>query len=151
MQTLWVITSLVVLAATVPAVAGDPSVNTSEKQKKLLQGTWKGVSLEGPDGQPLPEIAEMTRVVVEGDKWTVFRGEQQTDCTFAFDPTGTPKTLDLTEEEGGKQAVTLCLYELDGDTLKICRPAPPPRREPRPAKFASGDGNAVMTLKREKK
>jgi uncharacterized protein (TIGR03067 family) len=151
MQTLWVITSLVVLAAAVPVAADDQPVNTPEKEKKLLQGIWKGVSLEGPDGQSLPEIAEMTRVVVEGDRWTVFRGEQKTEYTLAVDPTKAPKTLDLTEEKDGKKVVALCLYEVDGDTLKICRPAPPPRHEPRPAKFASGDGNAVMTLKREKK
>lgn len=151
MQTLCAITALLALAAVVPIVAGDSPASTPEKEKQLLQGTWKGVSLEGPDGKPLPKIAEATRVVVNGDKWTIFRGEEKTEYTFAVDPTKAPKTLDVIEEKDGKKSVALCLYELDGDTLKICRPAPPSRLEPRPAKFASGDGNALMTLKREKK
>ncbi len=151
MQTLGIITAVVVLAAVVPVLAIDPQKNAPENDKKLLQGSWKGVSLDGPDGKPLPKIAEAARLVVEGDKWTVFRGEEKTEYTFVIDPTKTPKTLDVIEEKDGKKLVALCLYELDGDTLKVCRPAPPPRLEPRPEKLAAGNGNALMTLRREKK
>jgi uncharacterized protein (TIGR03067 family) len=58
--------------------------------------------------------------------------------------------MDLTFTEGRHFGETsLAIYELDGDTLRLCRAAP---GDPRPTTFKStpGTGTAFMTYSREK-
>jgi uncharacterized protein (TIGR03067 family) len=76
-----------------------------------------------------------------------------------IDPTGKPKTLDLWVDESPfgksveatlKEPPVLAIYELEGDTLRVCW-APLEKRE-RPAEFASkpGSGHSLVVLKRAK-
>src|SRR5207249_517183 len=55
--------------------------------------------------------------------------------TFTVDPTKTPRTLDSTASEGvNKGKPRLAIYEIDGDTLKVCYT---PFGGPRPKAFVS--------------
>lgn len=73
-----------------------------------------------------------------------------TTSTFATDPTATPRAIDITTVRRGQQEDTRpAIYQVDGDTLKVCigRRAP----SPRPAAFApQPDKTLVITLKRVK-
>ena len=61
------------------------------------------------------------------------------------------KAIDLTLTQGiGKGKVALGIYELDGDTLKLCFPQD--EKVARPTKFASTDGSrhVLITMRRQK-
>jgi uncharacterized protein (TIGR03067 family) len=130
-------------------VAADPT-DEAKKELKSITGHWKAVSLE-KGGQPAPkELVDQFGLLIEGDKCVIVNGDQKTELTVkAIDPTRKPKALDLAQEKDGKTELVKYIYELDGDTLKLCRSFKDPGQ--RPEKFTSENGQAVGIFKREKK
>ena len=71
--------------------------------------------------------------------------------TQKLDPSKSPKTIDVTMTEGpSKGTVMLGIYEIDGDTLKVCFD---PHGKKRPTEFKSAPGSQtfVNVHKRVKK
>jgi uncharacterized protein (TIGR03067 family) len=132
------------------ARAGDkPDV---EKELKKFQGTWTFESVEaGGKEQPAAEFKGMT-VTFEGDKFTVKKGEEVIQVgTQKLDASRSPKTIDVTVVEGlSKGAVMLGIYEISGDTLKVCFD-PEGKNRPTEFKSASGSQTFVAVHKRVKK
>jgi uncharacterized protein (TIGR03067 family) len=64
-----------------------------------------------------------------------------------IDPLMKPKAMDLRSERG--KDITLAIYELKCDTLRVCCS---PLGKPRPTEFASqpGSGHSLIVLKRAK-
>jgi uncharacterized protein (TIGR03067 family) len=112
-----------------------------------LQGTWQVVDLEA-DGQRVPEsmLAEAT-VVVRGDRFSS-RGMGATyEGTMLLDPTATPRRLDIRFEEGPEAGSTnLAIYELDGDTWRLCLGGD--GRRPTGFGTEPGSARALETLRR---
>src|SRR5690242_14143757 len=75
-----------------------PSV---EKELKKFQGTWSFASVEtGGKELPVDGFKGMT-VVFDGDKYTVKKGDEVIQaCTLKLDPSKSPKTFDVTVNEG---------------------------------------------------
>ena len=102
------------------AVAAEDKPDTVEAVYKKLQGTWTFESQEmGGMKVPADELKKRS-LVFEGDKFAVKEGDKVLQAgTHKPDPA--KKTVDATVTEGmGKGTVMLGLYELDGDTLKVC-------------------------------
>src|SRR5580692_6784315 len=93
-----------------------------EKELKIIQGTWTFESVEaGGKEVPAAEFKGIT-VTFEGDKYTVRKGDEVIQAAKQkLDPSKSPKTLDATVVEGvSKGTVILGIYEISGDTLKVC-------------------------------
>src|SRR6516225_9986364 len=123
-----------------------------EKELKKFQGAWTFESVEA-DGkeQPAAEFKGMT-VTFEGDKYTVKKGDEVIQVgTQKLDPSRSPKAIDVTVAEGlSKGAVMLGIYEISGDTLKVCFD-PAGKKRPTEFKSASGSQTFVNVHKRVKK
>src|SRR5437588_1116345 len=122
-----------------------------EQELKKFQGTWTFESIEA-GGQEVP-AAEFQGITVtfEGDKYTVKKGDEVIQAaTQKLDPSRSPKTLDATVAEGpNKGAVLLGIYEIRGDTLKVCFD---PEGKKRPTQFQSASGSQTLVVhKRVKK
>jgi uncharacterized protein (TIGR03067 family) len=132
------------------AVAGDKG--NVEKELKKFQGTWT-VELVEAEGKEIP-IANFKGMTVnfEGDKYTVKIGDQLIQAaTQKLDPSKSPKTLDTTVAEGvGKGTVILGIYEISGDTLKVCFD-PEGKKRPTEFKTAAGSQTTLAVYKRMKK
>lgn len=92
------------------------------KEMKKFQGTWTFESSEA-GGQKMPADELKTLVLVfDGAKHTVKKGAEVIQTgTQTIDPSKSPKAIDVTITEGpSKGAVMLGIYEIDGDTLKVC-------------------------------
>ena len=119
--------------------------------RKDMEGTWKVESAEA--GGKKIESGDITEVVVKitGDRYEV-KVKDRTDAgTLKLDETQKPKTMDATDTEGedvGK--VVKAIYELTGDTLRVCYAIDGGER---PAEMATKEGSALLllTYKREKK
>src|SRR2546423_13056847 len=114
------------------ARAGDKA--DVEKELKKFQGTWTFASVEtGGREIPAAEFQGIT-VTFEGDKYTVKKGDEVIQAaTQKLDPSKSPKTLDVTVAEGlNKGAGMLGIYEISGDTLKVCFD---PEGKKRPTQF----------------
>jgi uncharacterized protein (TIGR03067 family) len=132
------------------ARAGD---NTDvEKERKKFQGTWTFESVEA-DGkkQPAAEFKGMT-LTFEGDRFTVKKGDEVIMVgTQKLDPSRSPKAVDVKVAKGlNKGAVMLGIYEIRGDTLKVCFD-PEGKKRPTEFKSASGSQTFVAVHKRVKK
>ncbi len=104
----------------VPLVRGDDATKARQEGKKM-EGTWKPVVAE-LGGKPLPEqVLKAMKLVLADGKYTVTVGEQKDEGTVKLDPTQDPRAMDIRGTEGPNKGKTIpAIYELKGDTLRIC-------------------------------
>jgi len=70
-------------------------------------------------------------------------------ATFKVDTTKTPHTIDMFPQDGSEKGkVSLGIYEVKGDELRLCHAGP---GLDRPTEFSSGERRTVMVFKRVKK
>jgi uncharacterized protein (TIGR03067 family) len=114
-----------------------------------LQGTWEIVALE-VDGTAVPEAGfSGSRIVVKGNTFATVSMGATYGGTLAVDAAKAPKTLDLSFKSGPEKGNTsLAIFELDGDTWKLCLTVTANKR---PTAFATrpGSGLALETLRRQ--
>ena len=135
---------------------GKQDDDAPKKELALLQGTWVVVGKEYAGKKATEEeIAKLPVVTVEGTKvkWSENPEKKETisEATFKLDPKA-KKALDITLIGGRfKGDTVLAIYEISGDTLKVCYSTDDGKT--RPTEFAGkADGKAVfMTYKRVKK
>src|SRR5262245_32648043 len=89
----------------------------------LIQGTWSLVAVEADGkkhGLDDAEVANLKgmQMTFRGDKFSNSKAKQE--GTFVLDQRPTPRTLDVTARKDGKDRVLPMIYELDGDTLRVC-------------------------------
>ena len=145
--------SLVLLTAGLVVTADNSSGRTAKQERKQLAGAWKLVSVTR-DGHPvLRKTLKKHRAVA------IFRGKRMlgwmdnrvyNDATFKVDPSKNPKTIDMTDRRGkDKGKKQRGIYEISGNTLKICHTEPAPGRE-RPTEFSAkeGSGQTLEVYKR---
>ncbi|HSQ54712.1 MAG TPA: TIGR03067 domain-containing protein, partial [Gemmata sp.] len=120
-----------------------------EKELKKFQGTWTFESIE-MGGKKLPdEELKGTLLIFEGAKHTVKKGDDVLQVgTQTMDLSKTPKTIDVKITEGpSKGALMLGIYEIDGDSLKVCFD-PAGKKRPTEFKTAAGSMNFLNVHKR---
>jgi uncharacterized protein (TIGR03067 family) len=114
----------------------------------LLQGAWSVTALES-DGQKMPaEVLAGGRIVIEGDRFTSTGMGAVYEGRLELDESREPRHFDMKFDAGPEKGNTnLGIYELSGDTWKLCLAT---RGSVRPGVFAStpGSGFAVETLVR---
>jgi len=123
-----------------------------EKETRKFQGTWNiESSVTGGTEVPADQLKGFL-VIFEGDKHTLKSGDQVFQVgTQKIDPSKSPKTIDVTMTEGpSKGTVMLGIYEIDGDTLKVCFD-PTGKKRPTEFKSEAGSQNFVNVHKRVKK
>jgi uncharacterized protein (TIGR03067 family) len=135
-----------VLAAPVPK---------EEDDAKRLQGVWRVAAVE-EDGKAAPadDVKNIT-VTFEKDTFNVKEGDNVTlRGTFTLDPSAKPKGIDMTITEAGKGGETpkkmLGVYEFTKDGLRWCVAKPGAKERPKGFAGKEGDGQMLVTLKREK-
>lgn len=146
---------LLLLGLGSPNASGDSQDDAVKKELKAMAGTWRPVSAEN-NGFKVPEdgLKDTRRALDADGKWTTRRGEETVVewKVKRLDPTKTPKAIDIEVASGSyKGVVYLGIYELEGDTLRICFAMPD--RPVRPTEFSAGKGSvrALSEFKREKK
>jgi uncharacterized protein (TIGR03067 family) len=144
--------SLAVLAAALVAADNSgPDNPTAGKlvlhnDKALLQGTWTCVAGE-EDGNERKDVPTDLTVTFKGDEVTVSQLPRYTG-TFTIDPDKRPPAVDiLVKEVGGKsKEKATVLYELKGDTLRVCLLLS--SLAAGPTQFNSNDGRILLTFRR---
>jgi uncharacterized protein (TIGR03067 family) len=134
------------VAAAKPGDADD----VNAKEYRAFEGTWRTVSIHA-EGKDLPaEAFKTSRLVCKGRDFTTITDDGTSRGTFKVDATKSPKTMDITITEGGAKGVTFRgIYELKGDTYKLCGS---PKGKDRPKEFdgKAGSGYILQVLERVK-
>jgi uncharacterized protein (TIGR03067 family) len=143
--------ALLIVAAGLLVVTAHAKDDDNAKELKKLEGTWTLASGED-DGKKLSDDAiKNSKLTIEGEKHTVKVGDNTYKGTHKVDATKKPKTMDITDTDGPfKDKTVLAIYEVDGDTFKICYAAP---GKDRPKEFSAKEGTGYHShvWKREKK
>jgi uncharacterized protein (TIGR03067 family) len=99
------------------------TANQAEKvdDAKAVQGTWTPIKAELA-GSPWPDALLKTIVLKMADgKYEVSVAGQIDKGTFKQDTASRPKGLTIQGTDGPNAGKTYpCIYELDGDTLRVC-------------------------------
>jgi len=91
-----------------------------EKDLEKIQGTWKLESVES-QGQVFIEQYKEWTFNIKDDKLTIKIGDKvHNEYTIKIDPDKKPKTIDLIRKAGDQTLTETGIYELDGDTWKVC-------------------------------
>jgi uncharacterized protein (TIGR03067 family) len=110
-----------------------------------MQGTWTVTAWETKGEPPPDEPVEKLRVEIAGDRLVFHEDQTKYVLTFVLNPAASPKTIDLQRKD---EPPMPGIYELDGDTLKVCFN----KGKERPKEFSiDGEGTRTLfVLKRQK-
>ena len=139
--------SILCIAFLAAALAGVSAADLPD-DAKAIQGTWKPVSAELA-GQPMAEaVMKSISLKMNNGKYEVFVGQNPDRGTYALESTVKPKGMTVIGTEGPKQGKTFpAIYELDGDTLRICYDLSGAKR-PTEFKSVAGTKLYLVTYKR---
>ena len=123
------------------AVQAGDAANDQEK----LQGSWEAVEII-KDGKAAPaDLLKGVKITFAQDKMTLVGGKlfDRQEFRVKLDPAKKPKAIDLTSLDGAsKGKVFVGIYQLRGDTVKLCVSNDPESKE-RPSEFAAKEGSKV--------
>jgi uncharacterized protein (TIGR03067 family) len=145
-----------VTVAVVAALAGFAGADDKKTDAEAIRGEWKVVSAKTQAGfDPNEDIAEYKDSVwTFGEKeFTVAKGKNETKLAYRIAPAKKLKEIDLGKNLNGKNEKRPFegIYELKGDTLRICYTV----MNARPTDFSMTSGTAaekhLIVLERVKK
>jgi uncharacterized protein (TIGR03067 family) len=121
-----------------PFPAGSPD------DAKAVQGNWKPVSAE-LSGQAMPDaVLKSISLKLEDGKYEVFVGDVPDRGTYTLDSNTKPKSMSVAGTEGPNQGKTYpAVYELSGDTLRICYDLSGAKR---PTEFKTAPGTMLYLV-----
>jgi uncharacterized protein (TIGR03067 family) len=137
------------LLAVALLIAADEPANKADLDK--LQGTWKLTQFEGEGKKQSGDEIGSAKLVVKDDKYTYTAPNEKEGGTLKLDAGKKPRTIDIIITEGtGKDMTQLGVYELEGDTFKVCVTQPGDKERPTDFTTKEGSKNIVFTFKRDK-
>ena len=144
-------TRRVFAALTLVSLFAAPTLADEKADLKAMEGTWLPTSAELA-GQKFPdEQRKAIKLEIADGKYTVTVGDKVDKGTFKLDTNAKPKAMDIIGTDGpNKNGNFPAIYELSGDTLKICYAL---EDKERPTKFETKPGKAhfLVTYQRAKK
>jgi uncharacterized protein (TIGR03067 family) len=143
---------LIVAWAVISIAAETAKEDEAKKDLEKLQGTWTMAALE-VDGKLVPEEKlKSSTLTIKGDKYIIKVGEMTHETTIKIDPGKKPKEIDMTFLDGPNKDKTLKgIYEIDGDTFKMCRGLTADKDRPSDFGTWPDTGMFLVTWKRQPK
>ena len=128
-------------AACIPGLA---SAASSAGAPKTLDGYWKPVTAV-LSGAPMSDaLLDSISLKMAAGRYEVYVGDEPDRGTYVLDPLSDPKGMIITGTEGPNHGRTFpAIYELDGDTLRICYDLSGAKR---PEKFESVAGTRLYLV-----
>jgi uncharacterized protein (TIGR03067 family) len=124
---------------------------TDDPELSRLAGEWSMIGGEH-DGHPIPDAFVKTgRRLAHGSETTVsFGGQVYLKATYMVDPSAEPATIDYAILEGPSAGmIQRGIYELTGDTLRVCF-STPGRERPSQLATKAGEGRTLAVWKRNR-
>lgn len=126
--------------------AGAP--REDKKDQDLIQGTWKLVEGERNGEKPPPEFLENFKVTFKGDKAIPEGRGNDSPATFKLDTNAKPRRIEIKPTDSDR--VMRGIYELNGDSMKICFGGPGSDAYPTEFSGKAGSNTMLMIFKRQK-
>src|SRR5205823_14402444 len=122
----------------------------SADDSHAVQGTWIPTKAELGAKPMADEVLKTISLKLDNDKYAVFVGDSPDRGTYTLDSTTNPKSMSVTGTDGPNKGKTFpAIYELDGDSLRICYDLAGKKR-PTEFKTRAGTKLFLATYKRQK-
>ena len=134
------------LAAMLAVLGASLFVRADDKAKDALTGSWKAIAAER-SGKPAPDLKGHV-LTFAGNGFAVRskEGKLLYEGNYQIDVSKNPATIDFVHTKGEADGKTwLGLYQLAGDTLKICDNAGDVAK-PRPTALVTKEGSGLDML-----
>jgi uncharacterized protein (TIGR03067 family) len=111
---------------------------------KAIEGNWRPVRAE-LGGQPVPEtVLKTIRLRLEGGKYEASVAGEADRGTYTLSSSSNPRGMTVTGTDGPNKGKTFpSIYDLDGDTLRICYDLSGTKR---PTKFETVAGTRLYLV-----
>ncbi len=142
---------MVTFALSLLVTAQKPREEPVTDDRDRLQGSWTVVSFER-DGSPLPaDEVKQLHVIIAADRLTIKHDRKAREAVFNLDATRRPREINIIHPDSPQKDYPWPgIYELEGDTLKLCYPFQADRPRPKEFKAPAGSGLLLLVLKRER-
>lgn len=138
--------AVVLLAASCILSAGD----ATKKDLDRIQGEWKPVSVTINGERVNAKVFSADRMLIKNKAFVQKAGGKTVAGTFELDASKSPPHIDEESPGPEEQPIkSVGIYELDGDTLKVCY-AVAPKARPRAFKAEEGSFQALVIYHRVK-
>ncbi|CAN5523848.1 hypothetical protein BH10PLA2_BH10PLA2_38790 [soil metagenome] len=137
-------------------IGTEPRDDSAKKELAKLEGTWVLAAIDKGDGKCPQDVTtdERFELTIHGNKAKCGQVEwhKKSEGYLRIDPSRQPKWLDWSFTDTFKPGETIYkLYELEGNTLKICVVTDGWKQENRPKEFKAADKTASTVSYWEKK
>ena len=139
----------ILLSALLLAAVTTTLAENKPDDAKAIQGTWLPVKAE-LSGKPMPAefLKKIVSLKLDTGKYEV-KAESLDKGTYTMDAAAKPKVIDITGTEGPNVGKKIpAIYELDGDTLRICYNL---GGDSHPAEFKSPAGSKIFLVTYQRK
>lgn len=127
------------LAGCVTTTATNPRA-----EARALEGNWKPVQGELAGRPMTEEVLKTISLKLDEGKYEVWVGKHPDRGTYTIDSKSLPKSITVTGTEGPNHGRTFpAIYEIHGDTLRICYDLSGMQR---PGKFATLAGTRLFLV-----
>ncbi|AMV25667.1 hypothetical protein VT84_14815 [Gemmata sp. SH-PL17] len=131
-----------VLAAS-PVFAEPPKAPPKPTDQEQLVGVWVLTSADSEMVQVSGEQLNRVKLALTGRTYLIST-DQPVSGAYIVDATRRVKAIDMDTVDGpNKGKVTRCIYELDGNTLRICQGQAGTER---PTEFSTKPGSGLVVL-----
>ena len=143
-------TSASVLCAWLAFAATLGSLAAEAPDTKAVEGAWTPIKAELA-GQAWPDtVLKTISLKLHNGQYNVSVGGQPDKGTYTIEPSTKPKSMTITGTDGpNKDKTFLAIYELEGDTLRVCYDLPGKQR-PEEFKTAAETKLYLVTYNRVK-
>jgi uncharacterized protein (TIGR03067 family) len=124
--------------------------SASAADEKDLNGAWTASEATRNGAKVSDDLVKSATVVFADGKYTASLGDITETGTFKIDRAKKPNTIDMKPSDGAKKGTTTPgIFELDGDTLKLCF-ALETNRQPSDFTSTADNKHFVVVYKRKK-
>jgi uncharacterized protein (TIGR03067 family) len=135
----------ILLAAGLGLLLNTGSQDPGTKELARFEGVWSFAVVEvNGEKQPAVPFATNKLVILKDGRFCIVQGPRVTRGTLKLDPTKTPKHYDVMHTQSAAKGQTaLGIYELEGDSLKVCFQL---KGKDRPAGFSNQEGSDLLSF-----
>jgi len=144
-------TSIATIGVMALLLAGDPAQEVLRKELAKLQGEWETIAVE-INGKALDKADfKGDLLYVKSNTYVLTSAKKSMAGTFLIDPLKKPRTISTEVTSGDNKGVkSLGIYELSGDTWKLCYVTAPNKR-PTEFKTEPGSMRALVIYRKVKR
>jgi uncharacterized protein (TIGR03067 family) len=143
--------SVLIVAVLLGVGAAPPPLDPAKRELARLQGTWEMEALEVNGAEVPAKKLKGTTLTIKGNKYLVKVKDTEYEVTIELDPGKDPKAIDMYLPDGNEAPkLAKGVYDLDGDTFRICRHQMAGEDRPRQIGSWPDTNLFVVTWKRKK-